>query len=171
MLPGAISTTDLLELIDCAEGAELNGLRPPDLGDDVLFADPVMGALSELTARLRTATRQIALAGWEAIDEGVKLITECWQTYRAQLGERASELSDAFRHQVATMIQGVLEKLARLAPAKIERATPMNISSISFKLSLALSPSVVGSATEWFRLVATGGIEMSLTYSEAILSK
>jgi len=170
MLPGAISTKDLLELIDSAEKMELDNLRPPDLADDdVLLADPVMGALSELTARLRTATRQIALAGWQAIDEGVKLITECWETHRAQLGERASELSDAFRHQVATLIHGVMDKLARLAPARIERTTPMSISSISFKLSLALSPSVVASATEWFRLVATGGIEMSLTYSEATL--
>jgi hypothetical protein len=146
-------------------------LRPPDLGDDLLLADPLMGGLSELTAKLRTATRQIALAGLEAIDDGIRLITECWERQRAQLGERASELSDAFRHQVATMIHAVMNKLARLAPAQIERTNPMNISSVSFKLSLALSPSVVASATEWFRLVATGGIEVSLTYSEASLSK
>jgi hypothetical protein len=164
-MPGAISTSELLDVIDRAIRVELDGLRPGGIGDDVLLSDPVMEAFSTLMGRLRAATGQIMLDGTAALDGAINAISECWVSYRAQLGARATELSDAFRHALGEMVHAMMDKLARLVPAQVAQVPPMSLATISFKLSFALSPSVVASATEWFRLLAVGGIEVSATYN------
>jgi hypothetical protein len=131
---------------------------------EALEANPVLNAAGELYRRLKEAVELVIAEGQEAIERARDAVVSEWQRQRAALGNRAAELLTIFQEQYQRLLTEAMESIARSVPRQLSGNSPGLLDGISCKMALSVAPSVSFAATEWLKVVATGGLEVSVTY-------
>lgn len=164
MVTDAPTTAEVMALMDRVQ-AEVDAEFAPDDAGLELHADPVLAASADLYRRLKESMRRVMLEGADALDSATHYVVERWEHHRRILGARAADLADAFRRKLRRLLRATLELLAGTVPERIERDGPCQLERISFTMALAVAPSISFGIHEVLRVVATGGVEMSLSYT------
>ncbi len=132
---------------------------------DSLQSNPVLNAASALYNRLKAAAERVSLEGAAVLEAASDSVVQEWEALKASLGAKASELLALFQKQIGLLITDTMQSIAQAIPSSLNRTDGvLNLDSVAFKLALGLSPSVSVAATEWLKLVATAGAEVTLSY-------
>jgi hypothetical protein len=156
-----VALWSLSELHNLMDSVEKETLTPNVYA---LEANPVINAAKLLYDTLREATDIVIIEGSKALDRAIELVMDQYELLKVQLKSDVKELLEIFQRQLSKLIVGTMEHISAGLPAELAAEPPRKLDSIAFKLALSLSPSISVAATEWLRLMATGGAEVQVTY-------
>lgn len=158
-MTNAILSIDVLkEIMDRVESKTIQH------NSEELEANPVSNAAAKLYQTLKDAVDLVMEEGQAVIEKGRDMVLGEWVRQRQALGNRSSELLKKFQEQFQLLIGEAMESIVQSLPCQISGNALGKLDVVTYKMALSVAPSISFAATEWLKIVAAGGIEVSVAY-------
>ena len=131
---------------------------------DELHDNPVKKAVQRIYDRLKDAVRLVSEFGQEKLEEARDLVVEEWLEVKKTLGDAVHEALALFQEMMQRLLSAAFETISGSLPGRLATGDGARLDTVAFRTSIALSPSVAFAATEWLKVAATGGFDVSVSY-------
>ena len=137
----------------------------------VLPSNPVLNAVNNVYEKLVDGIKRLSIEGHAAFEQAKEEVVKVWEEQIPRLKDRVDEALVLFQKMISDLIRRMMETIAGAVPIKLDSAGGGIIDSISYKMSLAVSPSVAVAAQEVFRLAVSGGLDVQIQYKFVQIQK